>query len=409
MSVWSPNFYVRLPDSSREHQEGNSMKWFHHDCAARHDSKLQILGDTHGAEGLGIFWGLLEEIGQYSDKFHLKVIGFSGKSDKSFAKLAKNPQKNLDDLFGPELDPASIPRLPLKNLSKNVFTTPKTLIRVITTCIEVGLFDRRKWLEFNVLYSASFERRADDYTRRLRRNAENVRTHSEQTSNNVRRLSEPSSDNIRTLSGQSPESLRTKSEKVLLETEAEQIQKEKKREKRDRREKDLFVKDTKDEKESKAGEPLIHGLTTSDYYELLRGEPYLISLTEEGFQEYSRRFRAEIARSNDKNQEKLDWIPLDSQLRKLFFGGSEDHRLTICYHAYRVLDEKVNYPELVLRALRLMLKASETTNILNPYGWMLSCLQGNSDGTLPWVQLLTSEEEHGMISSRRRLRSDHPP
>ena len=40
------------------------MKWFHQECAAKHDPKLQTLGASHGAEGLGIFWGLLEEIGQ---------------------------------------------------------------------------------------------------------------------------------------------------------------------------------------------------------------------------------------------------------------------------------------------------------------------------------------------------------
>jgi len=364
---------------------------------------------------LGIFWGLLEEIGQHSDTFHLKIMEFSGKSDKSFANLIQDPEKDSDKMFGSHLDLARVPRLPVKNLAKNVFTTSKTLTAVIATCISVGLFDRQKWLKYNVLYSSSFERRCDDYTRRVQRNAENVRTHSEQTSNNIRRLSEPSSNNLRTLFGQNPESLRTKSEKVLLETEAEQKEKEKKN--RYRTEKDLFVKDTDDETKAKAdlpvrraGESVHHRLTTTDYYELLRGEPYLLSLTDEGFQEYSQRFHAEIDRWNEKRQEKLDWVPVDSQLRKLFFGGSEDHKLTLCYHAYRILDEKVHYPELVLRALRLMLKASENTRISNPYGWMLSCLHGNSDGTLPWVQLLTLEEENRLTTFRRRRGpSDHAP
>jgi hypothetical protein len=392
------------------------MKWFHHDCTASHDPKLQILGATHGPEGLGIFWGLLEQIGQHSDTFHLKVLEFSKKSDKSFANLVENPEKDSDKMFESHLDLARVPRLPVKTLAKNVFTTSKTLTAVIATCVDVGLFDRQKWLKYNLLYSPSFERRCDDYTRRVQRNTENVLIHSEQTSNNIRRLSKQCSNNVRTLFGQAPDLLRTKSENVLLETEAEQ--KEKERKNRYRTEKDLFVKDTDDEKRRaksdlpvrQAGEPANHGVTTSDYYELLRGEPYLISLTEEGFQEYSQRFRAEIARSNENSQEKIDWVPVDSQLRKLFFGGSEDHKLTLCYHAYRLLDEKVNYPELVLRALRLMLKASENTRISNPYGWILSCLHGNGDGTLPWVQLMTSEEEGSLTTLRRRRGpSDHPP
>jgi len=48
------------------------MKWFHHECAARYDPKLQILGSQYGSEGIGIYWGLLEEIGQHSDTFNLK-------------------------------------------------------------------------------------------------------------------------------------------------------------------------------------------------------------------------------------------------------------------------------------------------------------------------------------------------
>ena len=392
------------------------MKWFHHDCAASHDPKLQILGATHGAEGLGVFWGLLEQIGQHSDTFHLKIMEISEKADKSFANLILQPEKDSEQMFESHVDLARIPRLPIKNLAKNVFTSSKRLPKVITSCIDIGLFDRQKWLKYNVLHSASFERRGDDYTRRMQRNhvlssgegAENVRTHSEQASNIIRRRSEPGSNTVRTLFGQTPELLRTKSENVLLETEAEQIQKEKKN--RYRTEKDLFVKDTNDKSGANADIPKGHRLSSSDYYELLRGEPYLISLSEEEFMAYSLKFRQEISQWNEGRPDKFNWVPKESQLRKFFFGGSEDDKLTLCYHAYRVLDEKVHYPELVLRALRLMLKASGTVRISNPYGWMLSCLQGNSDGTLPWVQLMTAEEEINMASSsRRRPHNDFPP
>ena len=74
------------------------MKWFHHECAARYDSKLQTLGSLFGAEGIGIYWGLLEEIGQHSDTFYLKVIGIEKKLIKIFQKSCRIP-KNLSKMI----------------------------------------------------------------------------------------------------------------------------------------------------------------------------------------------------------------------------------------------------------------------------------------------------------------------
>ncbi len=69
------------------------MKWFHHECAARYDSKLQILGSHYGAEGIGIYWGLLEEIGQHSDTFHLKVIGVNEEIDQKLFRISAKFQE----------------------------------------------------------------------------------------------------------------------------------------------------------------------------------------------------------------------------------------------------------------------------------------------------------------------------
>jgi hypothetical protein len=89
------------------------MKWFHHECAARHQPKLQILGSTHGAEGLGIFWGLLEEIGQHSDTFHLKVMQISEESDQTFLNLLQTSERSADNFPATYFDLTEIPRLPL--------------------------------------------------------------------------------------------------------------------------------------------------------------------------------------------------------------------------------------------------------------------------------------------------------
>lgn len=355
------------------------MKWFHHETAARHDPKLQILGFTHGAEGIGIFWGLLEEIGQHSDTFHLKVLGISEETDQTFMKLVHNPEESPETLLDSQLDLKKVPRLTARILAKNLFTSQRTLKAVIETCIEVSLFDSDKWLKFNLLYSPSFEQRADDYTRRVQRRTENVRTRSEQTSDNHRSQSEQDSDTVR-----------RKSEKVPLETEAEQIQKEK----RNRTEKDMLATTTSHKDE----------LSTSEFHKVLKDEPYLIELSQEGFLEYSRTFRSTLASWNEGRPNKFDWSPTESELRKLFFGGEHEHKVTMCYHAFKLLGEKVHYSELVLRALKLMLKSSGKSRIVNPFGWMWTCLHGNGDGTTPWVQLLTAEEEQSLTSALRRYR-----
>jgi hypothetical protein len=356
-----------------------SMKWFHHETAARHDPKLQMLGSTHGAEGIGIFWGLLEEIGQHSDTFHLKVLEISTETDQTFMKLAQDPEKSVETSLDSHLDLRKVPRLTAKILAKNLFTSPRKLKAVIETCVHVGLFDSDKWWKFNLLYSPSFEQRADDYTRRVQRRTENVRTRSEHSPDNHRSESEQGSNDVR-----------RKSEKVPLESEAEQIQKEKRR----RTEKDMLANNMFHKKE----------LSTSEFHNVLKDEPYLIELSEEGFQEYSRTFRSTLASWNDGRPNKFDWNPSDSDLRKLFFGGEHEHKVTMCYHAFKLLGEKVHYPELVLRALKLMLKSSEKSRIVNPFGWMWTCLHGNGDGTAPWVQLLSAEEEQSLESVLRRYR-----
>ncbi len=99
-------------------------------------------------------------------------------------------------------------------------------------------------------------------------------------------------------------------------------------------------------------------------------------------------------------------------MKKLFYSGNERHKLSLCYQAYNLNHETINYPELVLRAARLMLRSSEKKRIQNPTGWLWSCLHGNGDGTTPWVQLLTSDEENSVGNHLSRVissRSGHPP
>jgi hypothetical protein len=120
--------------------------------------------------------------------------------------------------------------------------------------------------------------------------------------------------------------------------------------------------------------------------------------------------RSALSDWNDGRSNKFDWNPTEPELRRLFLGGDPVHKQTLCYNAYNLLGEKTLYAELVLRAVRLMLNASEKTRITNPFGWMWTCLHGNGDGTHPWVQLLTADEETSLESRlRQRVRDNHPP
>ncbi|MGA3286345.1 MAG: Lin1244/Lin1753 domain-containing protein [Bacteroidota bacterium] len=358
------------------------MKWFHHECAARYDSKLQILGSKHGAEGIGIYWGLLEEIGQHSDTFHLKVIGVDEGIDQKYSELLQSSKKSQE--VSSELPPdlTRIPVLPVKILSRNLFTSPKRVMQTIKTAAEIGLFDLQKWLEFNVLYSQSFEQRADDYTRRLQRRTDKVRIDSEQSPNDVRTPFE-----------ETPNTLQSKSQNVHTETEAKAETETKKE-----LDTDMHARDKSESKKNEID------------YEFLKNEPYLIELDETGFQEYCRTFRSKIVKWNAEHRSKFNWNPADDELRKIFLGGTQERKISMCYDAYKILHEKIHYPELVIRALQLMLKASEKTRIANPFGWLWTCLHGNGDGTTPWVQLLTAAEESNVGSIlRKRTTTSHPP
>jgi hypothetical protein len=341
------------------------MKWFHHECAARHDPKLQVLGSQYGAEGSGIYWGLLEDIGQHSDTFHLKVIGISMESDKKFLETLQIRPDNEGGM-------QKVPILPIKILAKNLFTSPKKLKNVIELCVNVGLFDADKWLNYNLLYSPSFEHRADDYTRRINRK----QSLSEVNTNIILTKSIPTSEFLRTtpvlseVEGpeQSSNIVQSKTDKVLLETET-------------------------DKKEN------INKTTNT----LNVDNSFLIEPDEEQFDAYCLLFHSTIQKWNKQNQNKLDWHPSISELKQFFYHGDYEFKVSMCYASYNILRDKISYPEIVIRALSLMLKTLENKKIANPFGWIWTCLHGNGNGVKPWVQLLTAEEENNVELNRRDL------
>ena len=361
------------------------MKWFHHECAAKHDPKLQTLGDEFGAEGLGIYWGLLEEIGQHSDTFHLKVRGISPEADTNFDSLTQGSEKVTMNTFPSELEPKKIPQLSVRLLAKNLFTSTQKLTKVLDASVRIGLFDSAKWLQYNILYSPSFEQRADDYTRRQQRRSESVRTSSEPSTNNARTSDEHNADTLRTMS-----------DKVRPEQTTEQKQK----------------RTEEDQNSIQACTPTEQKQLTAFPHREVCADEDVLDPTESQYQEYAHTCKKLVVDWNASRKNKFTWGPNDAELRKLFYGGSRDHKLMLCYQAFNINHERINYPKLVLRAVRLMLRSSERKRIQNPTGWLWSCLHGNGDGTTPWVQLLTADEETSVethISRAIAKRSGHPP
>ena len=370
------------------------MKWFHHECAAKHDPKLQTLGDEFGAEGLGIYWGLLEEIGQHSDTFHLKVTGISRERESNCDASVQTSKDLSMNMFLRHIDRKKIPQLSVRLLAKNLFTTTQKLTKVLEAAVHIGLFDSAKWLQHNVLYSPSFELRADDYSRRQRRLADNIRTDPEQNANTVRTDPEQCSDVVRIKSALSPDKVGKGTDFVRPETEQKQ-------------------KRTEEDQNSIHACLPDENVDNSCYQnQNISENEFLIVPTTEQFEAYRQKLLSEVSAWNAERKNKFDWHPSTDELRKLFFSGSEQHKLSLCYQAYNLNHETINYPELVLRAVRLMLRSSEKKRIQNPTGWIWTCLHGNGDGTSPWVQLLTADEENSVgdhLSCVISSRSSHPP
>ena len=108
---------------------------------------------------------------------------------------------------------------------------------------------------------------------------------------------------------------------------------------------------------------------------------------------YCAKLRTMVNEWNESHTAHFVWFPRRSELEKLFRGGDPLHRRQLCYEAINLLGEHVTYADVVLRAVGLMLKAGQRARIVNPLGWLWSCLHGNGEGGAPWVQLVTREEE----------------
>jgi hypothetical protein len=107
------------------------MKYFKHDLTAIDDDKMFELIDTHGMQGYGIWWALLEKLYSAEDN------GFQIEATETwFKRISK--QFNLTDW--------------------------RTLIRILDTIAGLGLINAQLWDE-HIIHAPGIAKRADQYIR----------------------------------------------------------------------------------------------------------------------------------------------------------------------------------------------------------------------------------------------------
>jgi hypothetical protein len=399
------------------------MKWFHHECSATHDPKLVLLSEEFEAEGIGVYWGLLELIGYHSDTFHIKVTGVSAEADKAYvnALLCRDdPTASIPVPAG-----ASIPMFGLGILAGLVHTTEERLLEIIEKSASLGILDQYKWHTYGLLHSPAFERSAEAYTRRRRKPADSVVAHSERRPESVSAssqyrpdnsvpLSEQSAENyhkhpehrfasVKHITASSPHSDCTVSNHIRPEQTTEQTEMQKEREKETEKETQNQIQTETEEDKKLCSVPPLFELTTTYPHtpedEALDDAVLIPSV--EYYTQMCSEFRATITKWNEQERSFVDWLPTDDELKKLFYGGDAAHKLWLCRQAANLTAGRPDFPALVIRGLRLMLEATTKQRIQNPFGWVWSCIHGTPEGMPPWVHQTTALEESARVGSSR--------
>lgn len=109
------------------------MKWFKHDTDARNDLKIKLLKKEFGAEGYGVYFQLIEVIGEYIERDNLDEWGF--------------------------VEPIHT----IETLADESGVTPDKLRAILIFCNKIGLLEKRD----GRLYCKKVEKRLDEYMQKL--------------------------------------------------------------------------------------------------------------------------------------------------------------------------------------------------------------------------------------------------
>lgn len=308
------------------------MKWFKHSVHARSEHGTEDILRCYGPAGIGIYWCLLEMLARDTERFRLRIAGVSPEADERFAQARRGP--------GREPPANLLYRIDL--LATTLNTDAETILAVVSLGVSEGLFDQQLWDSYCVLHSPAFCMQADEYTRRLRRSRQSIAP------------PDPAAETLPTTS----ESLRTIAGNIVEEETREE----------ERR------------KEKQQQTPLSGGQqcmeSTNDAERLLLRCTML------------------VADWNRKNRRAFELRLSQKALRRLM-GGDPAWRQRVCYESMNLTHGGTTFPDVLLRAVWLMLEASRHKPIGDQFAWLWSCLHGTRDSP-PWVHRPTAaEERHG--------------
>jgi hypothetical protein len=329
------------------------MKWYKHDSSSLYDPTQRTLGDKVGPVGMWIYWGIITYISRHGENFQVKIENVAEELREDPENLLSDSTEVREDSGESREDFRKTPSITLRELAKTLFTSRNNVIKTIRVCASLGLFNHSKWHNFAVLSSPMLAASQDEYSKKQERGRERVRT----------------------LSGQTPE-------KAPLEQDIEQEVEEERKEiqKQIKNEKDLVV--------LKKGALTGEKLSTSEAQ-----NPLVPPVSDDDIKQFRRQIWEDIQAWNEGRTGRFDWIPSDNEICRLLRGGDPEHKLRLCYQAMNLLGGDSSYPQVVRRAVRMMLESSRRKRVTNPFGWLWTCLHGNAGGTPPWVQLATAAEE----------------
>ena len=127
------------------------MKWFKHDVNARNDIKLRLLKKKFGLEGYGVYFSLLEIIGEFAEKDNVEEWGYVSKLHTT------------------------------ETLAEEIGTTPEKLEEVFQYCNELELFTQKN----KRLYCEKILTRLDEYATKIKQQHDRVGTKSRQSPKKV--------------------------------------------------------------------------------------------------------------------------------------------------------------------------------------------------------------------------------
>ena len=315
----------------------------------------------------------------------------------NFKKLRNGAEPRRDVQVSLE-NPEEIPIYPAEILANNAYTTAKALRVVIATCVEVGLFDEGKWVEYNVLYNPGFAAMADEYTRKFRRStsaARNSAVHEQGSarskSGESREVLETPPEDVRS----SPDTVdttldnvRTSPDFIPPRTEAD-TEAEEERDKNSRTEQ----KQNRDAEGEAGPEPQASRKFSTPYPQSSRLDQYIsLGIDPDRIPEYTANCKIIVNEWNRTHSNHFKWEISDSEMKTLILGGEQSLKRWVCYQAMNFTGGTPDYPRLLYRAVRMMLQASEKKRVSSQIRWLWTCLNG-SNGSPPWVHLSTAEDE----------------